>query len=164
MTRRSADERGFTLVEVMIALGIMALGITAVIGVFTMATGAHRRAVDETSAAILAESAVAEVRGALTAAFDAGGLEVLSGGPGAVTSGLADVPPPVLAWKREARDPAFPGYAYDVLLTPIDAAKPANADLFHVEVRVRWLATGKVRGETYHTAILRSVAARDMRE
>jgi prepilin-type N-terminal cleavage/methylation domain-containing protein len=158
---------GFTLVEVLIALGIMSIGITAVIGVFTMATSTHKRAIDEASAALIAQSAVSEMRAELTARFDASALEVVGGGPPVGASGAAaggEAPPPVLAFRKGARDPAFPGYSYDVLLTPLDAAKAADADLFHVEVRVRWLATGKVRGETFHTVALRTVVARDLRE
>jgi prepilin-type N-terminal cleavage/methylation domain-containing protein len=161
MTDASVSRRraGFTLVEVLVALGIMAIGITAVIGVFTMATTTHKRAIDATSAALIAQSAVAELRGALTVRFDAAALPVAGGGGAA-----PDAPAPVLAWRRGAHDPSFPGYSYDVLLTPLDAKKPSDADVFHVEVRVKWLATGQQRGETFHTVATRRVAWRDLRE
>lgn len=149
----AARNGGFTLIEVLIALGIMSIGITAVIGIFTMATTTHKRAIDETSAALIAQSAVADARATLTARYDASALPVVAEGP-----------PPVLALRKNATDPAFPGYSYDVLLTPIDAPKAADADVFHVEVRVKWQATGKQRGETFHTVALRTVAARDLRE
>lgn len=153
---------GFTLVEILIALGIMAVGITAVIGVFVMATATHKRAVDETTAALIAQTALADLRGRLTASFDAAALE--PAGMAAVAPGAESATPPVLYFRKNAADPSYPGYRYDVLLTPVDAQDPALADAFHAEVVVRWLATGKERGETFHTVVARSVRVRDLRE
>jgi prepilin-type N-terminal cleavage/methylation domain-containing protein len=146
-------ESGFTLVEVLIALAIMAVGVTAVIGVFLMATATHKRAVDETTSALFAETALAEVRGGLTASFDARRLPVAAPGP-----------PPVLVWKKGGRDPVYPGYACDVYVTPIDDPDPDAADAFHVEVHVRFLASGKERESVFRTVMVRRVRWRDLGE
>ncbi len=149
--RKSA--RGFTLVEVLIALAIMAVGITAAIGLFTAATAMHKRALDQTTAALLADAAIAEARGAMTLGFDARALEAVR----------PPTDPPVLYFRKGAANPSYPGYVFDLLLTPIGTSDPDEADAFHAEVRVRWKSTNIVRVQEFHAVVARRVAVRDLR-
>jgi prepilin-type N-terminal cleavage/methylation domain-containing protein len=148
---------GFTLIEVLVALAIMAVGSTAAIGLFTAATALHKRAVDQTSAALVASSAIDEVRGAMTLGYSTAGLERMPAAAAAASGGA-----PVLIHRKNAVDPAYPGYAYDVLLTPLDAADPEEADSFHVEVRVRWRTAGPGRVTEMHSVVTRRAAMRDL--
>jgi prepilin-type N-terminal cleavage/methylation domain-containing protein len=58
------NRRGFSLLEVVVAMGILALGIGGVMAIFVAATAAHRQALEETTAAIIADTVIAEQRAA----------------------------------------------------------------------------------------------------
>ena len=62
---RGGKDAGFTLLEVIIALGIMTVGMTVAISLFTAATAAHRRAVDRVRAIEVSEQVFASLEGAL---------------------------------------------------------------------------------------------------
>jgi len=49
-------ERGFSLLEILIALVILAIGMIGVIALFVSGASLHRRGVDQSSAALLAET------------------------------------------------------------------------------------------------------------
>ena len=55
---------GFTLVEILVALGVLTLGIGGVLAIFTAAAATHRQALDETVTSIIADSVIAEQRAA----------------------------------------------------------------------------------------------------
>ncbi|MFN0057174.1 MAG: prepilin-type N-terminal cleavage/methylation domain-containing protein [Planctomycetota bacterium] len=58
-------EQGFTLIEILVALGILAIGATSALALFAAASAAHKRAIDRTNAANIAEQAFADVESAL---------------------------------------------------------------------------------------------------
>lgn len=150
-----AGRRGFTLIEVLVALAIMAVGTTAAIGLFTAATAMHKRALDQTTAALIADSALSDVRAAVRLQFDPRPLPT-------ARAATADVPA-VYYYKRDAAHPDFPSYVYDVLLTPIGTVDAMAADAFLAEVRVKWKASDKVVAPEFRTVILRRVTMRDLR-
>ncbi|GAB4162334.1 MAG: hypothetical protein Fur0037_28590 [Planctomycetota bacterium] len=59
--RRAADERGFTLVEMMVALAILLVGITSLLGALTGGIEMRRSSEAETEAALAADRVFAEV-------------------------------------------------------------------------------------------------------
>ena len=59
--RRLRNSRGFTLAEILIAIGILLVGMTGVIAVYAVAVDFHRRAVDNSSMALLAENMLHEI-------------------------------------------------------------------------------------------------------
>ena len=59
-----AARRGFTLIEILIALAILVIGMVGVMAVFAAAVDLHKRGVDQTSAALVAET-ILEVNQAL---------------------------------------------------------------------------------------------------
>ena len=46
---------GFTLVEILVALFVMLVGISSAFALFAAATALHKRATDQSSAAVIAE-------------------------------------------------------------------------------------------------------------
>jgi prepilin-type N-terminal cleavage/methylation domain-containing protein len=150
-----ARSTGFTLIEVLVALAIMAVGVTAAIALLTAATTMHKRAIDLTNAALVADAALAEVRGAVTLSFDPKPLAVHR-------PGTADAPP-VLIWKKDATNADYKGYVYDLLLTPIGTIEPDAADAFLAEVKVRWKSAAQSRTMEFKTVVLRKVAVRDLK-
>jgi len=59
--RRLRNSRGFTLAEILIAIGILLVGMTGVLAVYAVAVDFHRRAVDNSSIALLAENMLNEI-------------------------------------------------------------------------------------------------------
>ena len=53
---RRAGVRGFSLIEVLIAMAILAIGMVGVVSWLTAAVDLHKRGVDQTSAALLADT------------------------------------------------------------------------------------------------------------
>lgn len=107
MVRRR--ERGFTLIEILVAIGILAVGITAVLFLFAMGARSHRRATLRTQAALLAEAVVNRLQAEFPEAAEPENLV-------------------------NASDPDFPGFTYDVTFSRL----PDNAEYYKVAVVVRW--------------------------
>ncbi|GIW71024.1 MAG: hypothetical protein KatS3mg102_0566 [Planctomycetota bacterium] len=149
-----ASASGLTLIEVLVALSILAFGMTAVLGLLAAASAVHRAATDRTDMALLADLAFARARAALTYGLRVAELPRYAG-PAAGGR-------PVHALAEGVREPAYPDLSYDLLLTPIDAEDPAAADVFHVEARVRRLERGRERLTTFHTVMVRRLARRDL--
>ena len=62
---RVHTENGFTLLEVIVALGIFTVGVSVAISLFTAATAAHRRAVDRVRAIEVSEEVFAALEGSI---------------------------------------------------------------------------------------------------
>ncbi len=118
----------------MVALGIFALGIGGVLAMFMGAAATHRRALDETVAAIVAEGAMAEVR----AGFCRNGF---------VEPVLSDGPEPA---------PGFPLFSYRTATTVLEREPSSGrAVQAYVEVTVIWQRQGNRREEVYRTILFR---------
>lgn len=126
---------GFTLTEVLVAMGILAIGSVAALSLFAAAVATQKRAVDRVKSAYLAEEAIALVEARLVGDADLASLEVLGG-------------------KREG----YPEYfTYDVTLTPQDDLEVEVL----VEVTVIWKTQGRDREAVYRTILLRSLGEAD---
>jgi prepilin-type N-terminal cleavage/methylation domain-containing protein len=68
----------FTLLEIMIALGILAVGMSAALGLFAAAAASGRRAEQAVQAAHVADTVFAGIEGRLTMLFDHAALENLT--------------------------------------------------------------------------------------
>lgn len=79
MRRRAAtDQRGFTLIEVLVAVAIAGLLLAVVLRTMTAGLGESERAGDETKAALLAESTL-DALGVVTPLSDGGQAEFREG-------------------------------------------------------------------------------------
>jgi prepilin-type N-terminal cleavage/methylation domain-containing protein len=118
--------RGFTLLEVLIAVGILVMGMTGVLAVFATATRSHGRAVHSTESAIIATSLVSEAR----ARFRESGSLI-----------------PVVGGKYPGKD----RYAYDIDYVYLDK----DADEALMRVTVRWAERGEGVHYTFDTILLK---------
>ncbi len=118
---------GFTLVEVLIALMVLAVGLTCVFALFAAATRSHKRAVDSARAALLARKVFAEKRALLYNPDPPTGVNDLS-------------------------DPDFPDlYTYDIQLLPLSN----DRDTFLMRVRVKWKVQGREESEIFESMVSR---------
>jgi len=106
---RDRGQSGFTLIEILVAIGILALGITAVLFLFAMGARSHRRATLRTQAALLAEAVVNRLQAEFPQAAEPEDIS-------------------------NASDPDYPGFTYDVHFGPL----PENSQYYKVTVVVRW--------------------------
>jgi prepilin-type N-terminal cleavage/methylation domain-containing protein len=132
-----APASGFTLTEVLIAMGILAIGAVAALSLFAAGAATQKRAIDRANSAYLAEQVVALLDARLAGDVDLQDLVV-----------------------EGASLPSCPGYTYDVSLTDLDDESGWSLEVL-VEVTVRWKRKGKGREATYQTILLRSLGEKD---
>lgn len=127
---------GFTLIEVLIALAVLALGISAAIALFAAATAAHKRAINLTNASAIAEQAIADIESVL----------------------LSGVDPTTLSESNplESIEKNYPGYRLEAKFYSL----PEGPDQAVVEIIVHWTARGEPRQETFRQLVTREALIR----
>lgn len=118
MVDRTRVPAGFTLVEMMVALGILVMGMTSLIGLFTAAVATRYSAELRTRAAAVAEEVLRDIQEEVLARDDGQQPEIPSLGPQPV-EGL----PAMRYWVDFIIDPQHP-------------------DLVMAEVRIGWSEQG----------------------
>ena len=130
----------FTLIEVLVAIGILALGCTAVLFLFTMGARSHRRAVDRTRAALLANALFDQIRADLATTLPERYTE---------DAGTKKISPIV-----DATHADFPEFTYNVSFTPL-----YEGTFYTVVVEVRWgdkgLPPDQRNSESYQSILRR---------
>ena len=152
MTEIRERQSGFTLLEILIALGVLAVGITAVLGLLAAAISSGKRAQDQLNSALLAESIIADVEHDLDLSFDHSELDSLD-------SGDSD-PFRTRVLVAEQESSTYPGYRFRALITPLSGPQDMP-DEFLLEVRVGWSERGQWREITYPAVVLRHESSRD---
>jgi type II secretory pathway pseudopilin PulG len=122
---RHRSQRGMTLIEIMVAFGILVVGLVSIFAMLNAAMRSHKRAMNETEAAIVAESVLADLR----SEFQRGRI-VRSDG-----KGLFDI------------SPDFPDYSVRKTIIPLEPARKGVAGVggdreFFVRIEVRWSSEG----------------------
>jgi prepilin-type N-terminal cleavage/methylation domain-containing protein len=151
MTRRTATA-GFSLLEVIVAIGIVTVGVTAVLALFAAGVDTHKRSIDQTNAALAAQGLASELEARFTVArIDAWKTKLLRQGRKKVDDReyLQDIPAP---GKECPEIPGFPGYLYSVRFTPLDPE--ANAVLARIEILWR-KGGGKPATEEFPVVLLK---------
>lgn len=129
--------RGMTLIEVLIASAILAFGMAGVLAALSTAFRSHKRALDETNAALVGASVMADLRGIFA-------------------SGLV---PYAIAENAAKPHADFPDYRYAVKLADLSAKRgikggPKLGQEFYVEVRVYWTDRGDAgKSSTFQTVM-----------
>jgi len=123
--RHSRPTRGMTLIEIMVAFAILVVGLVSIFAMLNAALRSHKRAMNETEAAIVAESVLADLR----SEFQRGKI-VKSDGKGMFEPSVD-----------------FPDYSVRKTIVPLEPARKGVAGAggdreFFVRVEVRWSSQG----------------------
>ncbi|MDG1456284.1 MAG: prepilin-type N-terminal cleavage/methylation domain-containing protein [Planctomycetota bacterium] len=132
------SDSGFSLLEVIVALGILAVGVGAAISLFTAGTAAHSRAIDRLKAIEISESVFAAIEGALR---DGANIEDIQ---------TSDLIPSVLE--------SWPGVKVEIAFSTIP--KPDFVDEVVIRLGIRWISRGQQAEEKFEQIIARSRSVR----
>jgi general secretion pathway protein I len=135
---RCAAHAGFTLVEVVLAMFVLLLGMTSILGLLSFGAALARTASLRTGAANAIEAVVTDLEETLfPLQLDERGDEVVGA--------------PVDAADRPV--PGYPGLTYSTTSTP----NPENPLEYRVDVDIRWAVSGTTRSKSFTTLLLREV-------
>ena len=123
---------GFSLLEVLIAMLILSVGAASILSLFAAAAATHRKSVDRTRAALVAERVLGELKGLYT--------------PGRE-------PDEILAELGKRLPGPIGDYAYEAMLFHPEGDRWAESELF-ARVLVRWRESGSERAEAFHSILL----------
>lgn len=154
--------RGFSLLEVIVALGVLAVGASAAFALLVAAAAAGKRAEHQVNAAMLAETLLND--STLEPGVRLTDYPLVADAPAVAGE---DRPPgerlPSQAAGLESRYlvrdqgwTRYPGYKYDLVITPIPGPVPDEFWQFLLEVEVRWSQKGRRRAATFQTVRLRT--------
>lgn len=133
MMKMESKESGFTLLEVVVALGILTVGVSAAIALFAAGTASHRRAVDRIRAIEVSEVVLSALEGTIR--------------DGGTVTDLINNPPwdPLLAH--------WPGISVEVRYGTVP--KEEYTDELVVEIHVQWIARGVDSEEVFRQIVPR---------
>lgn len=136
--RNGGRRAGFTLVEVVLAMFVLLLGMTSILGLLSFGAALARTANLRTGAANAIEAVVTDLEERhFPLELDPDGEEVV-GEPQDVVDRAV---------------PGYPGLTYSTTSTP----NPANPLEYRVDVEVRWAVGGSTRSKRFTTLLLREV-------
>ena len=121
--------RGFTLLEVIIALAILVLGLSAILPLFAVGATSHKRGIDQTMVSLIAPHITARLQ-----------------------ERLYELNPPALKDQEYAE--VGRTYKYDATFTPLDP-RDISKLAFIVHVTVRWSENTALHSESFSTILLR---------
>ncbi len=132
--RHKTKNAGFTLVEVMTAMGILVAGMSTILGLLSFGLSLHRSSGERGKASLAAESVIAEIR--QNAFLPEKGKE-------------AKAPETI----REREIPAYPGLSYSATFRE----NPQLLGEYLVEVQISWKEKGKTRSTVFRTVMLQEI-------
>ena len=125
---------GFTLLEVMLAMGILVVGMTMVLSLFTFGAAMSRTAELRAAASVAVESVVADLEATLFPLDE---------------DGTVGDPTPVV----DRPVPGSPGVVYSAQPTQ----NPDDPDQYRVDVSLTWTTSGVQRAHEFTTLLSREV-------
>ncbi len=128
------NRKGFTLLEILISIMILAVGIVAVLPLFAVGTQSHKRAIDQTHASLIAPRIAARIQ-----------ENLLWNNPSDIRDGL------FVEYGTS--------YRYDATFTPLGMGTddPLAAAAFLLQVTVKWAVSGEDHLENFETIVLRKI-------
>ena len=131
--RLSGSGAGFTILEVIVAMGILLFGMTVILGLLTFGAALSRTAQLRTTAANAAESVIADLEETLFP----------------IQNGEAGEPKPI-------QDRALHG-ALDLVYSATARPNPDRPDEYRVDVDMSWKSQGVQRDKRFTTLLLREI-------
>jgi len=152
---------GFTLIEILMALSILLLGVVGVYAVFAVGLVNHKRAVDNTTAGVMAGSVFDDIAANYDIYYydrNGNGRPDLS--EDANGNGMDDWFEPDSTGRFRYPIPRRRGYRYEIRY---ERGIDVPQELF-VTVKIFWEAQGSERAETFHrTVFIKNLEAIDGR-
>ena len=145
MRTATRSRAGFTIIEVIVALGILLFGMTAVIGMLTFGAALSRTALLRTSASASAQAVVADLEETLFPLLEPDAANALG------SAAASDAGPPV-----EVEDRALPGMP-DVTYSAVATPNPERPLEYRVDVEMSWTSAGVRRAMSFSTILVREV-------
>lgn len=137
-------EAGMTLVEVLVAMGILLVGMTAILGLLTAGAALSRTAVLRTAAAASTEAVVEDLRETLFP------IEPESQtGTGGGLWGVPGAPRPVV-------DRVLPGEP-NIVYSATATENPDRPGQYRVDVEMSWQSAGVRRARRFSTLLIREL-------
>jgi len=141
---------GMTLVEVLVAMGILLIGMTAILALLTTGAALSRTAVLRTAAASATEAVVEDMRETL---FPIAAGEEATGGPNGNTGGglwgVPGAPEPIV----ERVLPGEPNIVYSATVVE----NPDRPGQYRVDVEMSWQSAGVRRARSFSTLLIREL-------
>ena len=144
---------GFTIVEIILAMAILLIGMTSVLGLLSFGAGMARNAQLRSASAASVEAVLADLEEALFPLVREGSTQRLVAGP------------PHQISNRGVR--GHPGLFYDARATlaartPPDASEkpstgPTPPEVYAVEIDMHWETSGQARSKTFRALFPRRV-------
>ena len=134
------ERGGFTLLEVVLALGLLLLGLSVLLGLFSFGAALSRSALLQSEAAGAVDAVVAQ----LEESFFPMNPDGSAGEP-------EDV--------EDRPVPGHPGLVYSARAFPNTATADADGvpDQYRVDVEIAWSSRGAVRSKRFTTLLLREI-------
>lgn len=147
---RARNNRGFTLLEILMAFTILMLGVVGVYAVFSVGLVSHKRAVDNTHAANLASSLFDDI----SANYDVWYYDRNRNGVPDLAEdrnndGVDDWFEPQAGGRPRYPIPLLPGYSYRIRYVRSDVS---DQELF-VTVQVFWRQQGEAKAATFQRSL-----------
>lgn len=147
LRRRRTEPRtaGFTIVEIVVAMGILLIGMSAILGLLTFGATMTRAAAMRGSASTSVEALVADLEETLFP---------ITRDP--QTGDWSVGEPPQI---EERAVPGYPGLSYSAKAVPDpnELSAPDGPLRYLVTVEMRWTAGGRARSKSFQTLLLRQV-------
>ncbi len=126
---------GFTLLEVLVALMVFVLGISAILPLFAVAGASHKRGIDQSHVSWIAPRIAAKIQADL---YESQPKDIKGA-----------------SWEEYGQE-----YVYDAVFEPVSLGRQATAAgdaAFLLRVEVRWKEVPQLRVETFETVVLRKL-------
>jgi len=136
---------GFTLVEVVMAMFILLIGMSSILGLLSFGAAMSRTAALRNESAFAIDAIVADLQETMFP------LETTEGGLEVAGEPVDVVDAPV---------PGRPALTYTARATPEPAGgagQPPVPNLYRVDIDIRWSSAGATRSKHYSTLLLREV-------
>lgn len=161
---KRSRQAGFTLLEIIVAMGVLGIGATAAFSLLVAAASAGRRAEHQVNAALIADTLIDDLKGDPTLDLDLTELPLASAviaerqAMGTLPSDSPTAPSAQTRYiDHDAVWDAYPDYKYDIAITPLAGPVPDEPWEFLVEVDVRWADQGQRRNALFSVVLTRGL-------